>query len=806
MRNKRKLLVIITLSFVLLIGTIYVYNNKNNDVNMQLSTAKTSASDNEVDVLMSSNKDKKEVVNKISQIKDTRKYEKAVEQYLDECYESNDIEGVGLMEESLDDRNLEIANDFRSAYNERNKKNLKFKSDQVIVSVKDSVYDKAKKELSRNRCKVTEVKNIASDTKLLLVDISNRDTVARAIKKLENNRYISQSQPNYLYRLDSTDNKRDTKNTSGLDEDWHIKKTFVNEGRNEISVPKSKVKVAVIDTGADVKHPSLRGSINVGKSIRVSDGKIGPLKGDSDTHGTHVTGILAGQKDETTGWYGVANGYIDLMVIDASTRVSGESVFGSYDLATSIDYAMNNGAKIINMSLGGFGKDKIVEEYIEACRKNDILVVCASGNENSTKYCSPSDSQSALSVINTTYQDVRYNHRIYGSNYGVDKDISAPGTNIYSTVPGNQYDVYSGTSMASPVVSGIAALVLTANPKLTYHQLKSILLSSVDDIGKPGFDVETAFGRINAQRAIKMAKNVDVTAQPVDFQVNRNKIELYRNNVTNIEYALSTLEEKASVKECSFKSDNPAVAKVDRYGNITGLNQGSAIISARIDNIEKKVNVIVKDTFSTKIVPPIYNKKIILEKNGAEGYLNQGVSKGLYYDGKANEVIDFCMASKSFDAGLFIFDSDGNIIAENDDVYYKDEDNYVADSRIRIKLPRSDRYYIQGYSTENINKNAEFEFKFMNNKVSTSLKGEKEKGNIIKLKWKKVDNVKGYKIFRCKNKYGSYEAIKKINGNTATSIKLTKQKGKYYYKIIPYNTFSKDRYYIYGGHSNLIYR
>ena len=134
-------------------------------------------------------------------------------------------------------------------------------------------------------------------------------------------------------------------------------------------------------------------------------------------------------------------------------------------------------------------------------KNNGIVVVCAAGNDGTDADAWPSDAEDAISVINLNQSDVRYST----SNYGTAKDISAPGYYILSTYNGGGYGYMTGTSMASPVVAGVAALILDADNTLTVDQVTQILYDTADDLGDPGKDIYYGYGRVNAAEAVAQA-------------------------------------------------------------------------------------------------------------------------------------------------------------------------------------------------------------------------------------------------------------------------------------------------------------
>jgi subtilisin family serine protease len=206
----------------------------------------------------------------------------------------------------------------------------------------------------------------------------------------------------------------------------------------------------------------------------------------TESHGTHVTGIIAAERNNGKGMNGVANN-VEIMAI--RTVPNGDEY--DKDVALAIRYAVDNGAKIINTSFGKYYSlhPEWVRDAIVYAEQNNVLIVNAAGNENidlDVKSVFPNDQTLTGNEISSTFLTVGALKNRYGSqmvagysNYGQSNvDIFAPGSQIYSTVPGNEYEYIGGTSMAAPGVAGVAALILSQYPKLTAKQVKQIIMQS----------------------------------------------------------------------------------------------------------------------------------------------------------------------------------------------------------------------------------------------------------------------------------------------------------------------------------------
>jgi subtilisin family serine protease len=210
-----------------------------------------------------------------------------------------------------------------------------------------------------------------------------------------------------------------------------------------------------------------------------------PIK-DSENHGTHVTGIIAAKRNNNKGMNGVANN-VQIMAIRAVPN--GDEY--DKDIALAIRYAADNGAKVIN---GSFGKSfspnsQWVRDAIKYAAEKDVLFVHAAGNDSEDIDIAPNFPNDAVGVGPEVSDNVitvgsltsKYGSTLVSSfsNFGkVNVDVFAPGSDIYSTMPGNEYKMNSGTSMASPNVAGVAALVRSQYPSLNASQVKKVLMDS----------------------------------------------------------------------------------------------------------------------------------------------------------------------------------------------------------------------------------------------------------------------------------------------------------------------------------------
>ena len=249
------------------------------------------------------------------------------------------------------------------------------------------------------------------------------------------------------------------------------------------------VVVAVVDTGVDYNHEDLKNNIWTNTKEIAGNGKDDDGNGyiddnygwnfadknnntlDNNGHGTHVSGTIAGENNN----YGVTGIAYDAKIMPV--KVLNESGSGSYSsISKGIRYAVDNGANVINLSLGGTSSNRTLESAIDYASSKGVIVVMAAGNngDSSPEYPARYAYKSGIAVGAV---DKNNNMPDFSNRSGTDEIayVTAPGVKVYSSVPNNQYATYSGTSMAAPHVAGVVALMLSANPNLTDAQVRQIV-------------------------------------------------------------------------------------------------------------------------------------------------------------------------------------------------------------------------------------------------------------------------------------------------------------------------------------------
>ena len=367
---------------------------------------------------------------------------------------------------------------------------------------------------------------------LALVKLPTTLSVAEALLTYNNTRGILYAEPNYIRKLIET-----IPSDSRFSELWGMHNTGQTGGAPdadidapeawEIATGSRAIIVAVTDTGVDYNHVDLRANI-WSNSAEVANGidddgngYVDDIYGydfvndDSDpmddhSHGSHCSGTIGGVGDNGIGVAGVC----------WQTRIMAAKCFDASGsgpdsaILSAIEYSTMMGCNVMSASWGGGGYSQSTKDLIEAAGDQGIVFVAAAGNDygndndSNPHYPSSYDLTNIIAVMSTDHNDVRSSF----SNLGATSvDLGAPGSSIVSTVPGNAYGTKSGTSMATPHVSGACALLLSVNPTLSMTELKEALLSTVD----PTLSGQClSGGRMNVAAALDAAGLPWLNAEP----------------------------------------------------------------------------------------------------------------------------------------------------------------------------------------------------------------------------------------------------------------------------------------------------
>lgn len=366
------------------------------------------------------------------------------------------------------------------------------------------------------------------------------------------------------YAIDAKKELRDLSDVQNpvLLENWGIKKIEADKSWNIPNSNQKKIVVAIIDTGVDIAHPGLKDNIWVNtKEIPDNgidddhNGFIDDVNGwnfvdesnkpiDNHGHGTHIAGIVKNTAPN-----------VSLMILKYFDPKS-LSDKNLSNTVRAIDYAVQNGAQIINYSGGGFGKNPDEEAAIRRAKEKGILFVAAAGNEtvNSDRekfYPADYDLSNIISVASLTQESTL----VESSNFGTQTvDIAAPGKNIFSTLPNGRYGHMTGTSQATAFVTGALAMLLASNSEIKSPE------KAIEYLVKTGNIEENLNGKtkykttLNSYRALAM-KGADINASGLSVENTKQiNADIFSSESAVVESNLDSVLEKFIKKNINTKN------------------------------------------------------------------------------------------------------------------------------------------------------------------------------------------------------------------------------------------------------------
>jgi len=398
--------------------------------------------------------------------------------------------------------------------------NAEYVEDEILVKFNDGVSRNAVEQINSEIG--AEIVKYYPEINVYRLRLNSGLSVTDAVQSYSQDSHTLYAEPNYIAeafvmpndpkftQLYGLNNTGQTGGAADADVDAPEAWNYFTGSKN--------ITIAVIDTGVDYNHPDLAANIWVNPNEIAGNGidddgngYIDDVHGydfcnnDSDpmddhSHGTHCSGTIGAVGNNGIGVTGI-NWTTQIMAL----KFLSSSGSGSYaDAVKAIIYSANMGVRISSNSWGGSGYSQALKDAIEYAGSKGELFVAAAGNSGADSDVSPlyPAAYNCPNIISVAATDCNDN-LAYFSNYGsISVDLGAPGVSILSTVPNNSYAVYSGTSMATPHVSGAAGLILSQNPSFTYSQVKQRLLDTADPI--PSLSGKTVTGgRLNIYNAIQ---------------------------------------------------------------------------------------------------------------------------------------------------------------------------------------------------------------------------------------------------------------------------------------------------------------
>jgi len=316
-----------------------------------------------------------------------------------------------------------------------------------------------------------------------------------------------------------------TPNDPKFSSQWYLSKISASAAWDKIKAA-TPVVIAIVDDAVKITHED--SCSNTGYDVADNDSVYNPPSTANSTnryftHGTHVAGIAGAVTNNSKGLASISDNLVKIMAI--KTKKDSNTDTASLDSPIEgVKYAINAGANVINMSWGGYGYSRVEQQLFDTAYNRGIICVAAAGNESIDFPAYPASYNHVISVGATDANDLKASF----SNYGSSVDVMAPGVNILSTVTGNtqatvnSYASFDGTSMASPLVAGLCALMLSQDRTLTPDNLEAILKASCDNIDSlnPVYAGNLGAGRINAYKA--MQATIQATQVPPQAEFSSN--------------------------------------------------------------------------------------------------------------------------------------------------------------------------------------------------------------------------------------------------------------------------------------------
>lgn len=432
----------------------------------------------------------------------------------------------------------------------------------------------------------------------------NQSKIKKLIAKLNAKHYSDTSYeieaiyPNYLYEISDIDVSSSTPNDPQISSQWAL--SYIKPEKLWKNTKGEGVVVAVIDTGVDYNHEDLAANIwsnsdEIAANGLDDDGNgfvddtrgwdfideagINCISGedcygedndpiDKQGHGTHVAGIIAATQNNEKGISGIAP-KAQIMPIRAGYSVGSSAYLKTSDIIESVTYAINNNADIINMSFAGADLSAL-GDILDLADKLGIVLVAAAGNSRSSNPTYPAAFPKVIAVGAIADN----NTKAYFSNYGDWVDVVAPGSWILSTVPANKYEYKSGTSMSSPVVAGIAALVKAKNKisKPNAEEVRNLIAESLIPTGFRVYpESSETIGGATAEISFPLA--VDDIALPFK--------PLLGETVT---ISAAASDPELPIVQYEWNSDKDGFLSSDENFSINTLSLGTHVISVKAQN------------------------------------------------------------------------------------------------------------------------------------------------------------------------------------------------------------------------------
>jgi subtilisin family serine protease len=304
---------------------------------------------------------------------------------------------------------------------------------------------------------------------------------------------------------------------------WYLPKISAPAGW-DLTTGSTNVTIAVLDSGVDPNHPEFSGRLVPGYNYVYNNTDTHDIYG----HGTFCAGIAAAAGNSGQGIAGMAWQNLIMPIV-----IFNESGVGYYSWwISAIDFAADNGAKVISMSVAGSSYSSALQSAVDYAWNKGVVIVAAAANNSTSSPYYPAALNHVIAVSATD----EYDNFASFSNYGNWITVSAPGTNIVSTTNGGGYSSGTGTSFSTPQVSGLAALLFSLNSGLTNTNVVDLIKNNADDLGSAGFDQYYGWGRINAYRTLSAVQSTSSISVAITSPSNGSTI----SGTVNVDVAASS--------------------------------------------------------------------------------------------------------------------------------------------------------------------------------------------------------------------------------------------------------------------------
>lgn len=445
--------------------------------------------------------------------------------------------------------------------------------DEILIRFNHGVSETVKQDILKQHGAAVKEEIPQIEAKLLKVDAAARDNV---IDALSHNPNVAYAEQNSIAQAEYIPNDPCYYPACFIYGQWDMDMIGAPQAW-DVTKGNPSIIVAVLDSGISQTHPDLAGKVVLNVKFDTSSSTVN----DVYTHGTHVAGTIAANTDNFIGVAGI--GFNTRLY---NVKVLGDDGWGTYSAITQgIIWAADNGAQVISMSLGGTAASSAMEDAVNYAWNKGAVIVAAAGNNGDTNPMYPAYYQNVIAVasIDTSKQLASY------STSGDWVDVAAPGTVILSTITSGANDTYgfkSGTSMAAPHVSGLAALVFTQvndtnmNGRLN-DEVRACIQSTATNIGITGI----GSGLINASAAVRCKAPPSPSSDTIPPAVH-----ITSPNIT-------TVAARSTVTITATAIDNIAISKVEFYINSILTCTDTTYpysCSWKVPNSKKAYNILAK--------------------------------------------------------------------------------------------------------------------------------------------------------------------------------------------------------------------